>query len=826
MAIGDNKGSMDGKTAPGLLVAGPFLAFDYARLRLIRLGGFLVTWWPLLLPLPRIFWEWQIPSLSSNDHGYLGSSPIGAAVAGWNPFWDTPWLAQLLATAKWLAIGLILFRLNRVVLDWPQKLRHRRQKRGAQSTSENGHVSAGDNRDGFPYGHLVLMALLTGGYLVHELGFNARLIEIIGGTVDEMQVEAIEQWGRTISGIAVSLLFVGAWLRNCEFRDRPIRVRIWGAIAITVVCVKVTWDLQGALIDFYVSSPREYLLPYLTILALYVATLIILVLVWLVVCIRYPMSRVASLLAFVPILVVIASFDSVEALRPGLSPQVGVERQHSYLLTLVRKAVSADRYEIDGLPLPRTARDTPEGMAFMAMFPIFGEVVRPREDFLSRHEDLVWYGTIDDEGKFGKIFDGYQKANKELCVEYTKTYVPGSEKFSKNEKKRRKAAHQEWAKTTNEAFGVNLSPDEAPEYFPPGMSRKQFAENGLVAARFRGNFLRDANFPAGCCTALKPWLDRDEFLQSVYPQMVPELAAQEVMKTDDPRKFGNVSDDGSTSIGAQASRAFWVPFWALVFSMLGALTHLWKTLYFILAYLVRATGLRLRGAPGNSLTARLIKKIWPNETPVMALEADHAAEVEVRRIHWLKIGLALGIALISVAIYYATNRINGPIFSEDNRDALIENRPVVGRLSYWAVNMQHFAYPINKAAYSVIMPTFESSPKRLIQDWLENLGGSLEQRTDGCAIYDSTLQKNRSNEKRPDPNGFDLAHLQSVDFYLRMFSPSLWLRDMVLAWYWSYQRISNELSSWSRSGSAVRDMESRIIRVEDIDQIAVSGVRQ
>lgn len=51
-----------------------------------------------------------------------------------------------------------------------------------------------------------VLVILTACYLIFELGFNARLLDVVGGTATPDQVESIEKYGRTLSGIAVALV--------------------------------------------------------------------------------------------------------------------------------------------------------------------------------------------------------------------------------------------------------------------------------------------------------------------------------------------------------------------------------------------------------------------------------------------------------------------------------------------------------------------------------------------------------------------------------------------------------------------------------------------
>ena len=88
---------------------------------------------------------------------------------------------------------------------------------------------------------LILIAL-TIVYLCFELGFNARLLDVVGGDVDPKAVEDVEFYGRSLSGIAAALVVLQLMWRR--------RLRIdtigpsWKKIGL--------WSLATAVIVFMV----------------------------------------------------------------------------------------------------------------------------------------------------------------------------------------------------------------------------------------------------------------------------------------------------------------------------------------------------------------------------------------------------------------------------------------------------------------------------------------------------------------------------------------------------------------------------------------------
>ena len=52
----------------------------------------------------------------------------------------------------------------------------------------------------------LILIVLTIVYLCFELGFNARLLDVVGGNVEPAAVEDVEFYGRSLSGIAAALV--------------------------------------------------------------------------------------------------------------------------------------------------------------------------------------------------------------------------------------------------------------------------------------------------------------------------------------------------------------------------------------------------------------------------------------------------------------------------------------------------------------------------------------------------------------------------------------------------------------------------------------------
>ncbi|MFN7757542.1 MAG: hypothetical protein ACK5RP_08790 [Betaproteobacteria bacterium] len=73
---------------------------------------------------------------------------------------------------------------------------------------------------------------LTIVYLIVELAFNARLLDVVGGTPSLHEIERIEVWGRLLSGAAVALVALQVlWAR----RASSLTVFLFSAACVVAV---------------------------------------------------------------------------------------------------------------------------------------------------------------------------------------------------------------------------------------------------------------------------------------------------------------------------------------------------------------------------------------------------------------------------------------------------------------------------------------------------------------------------------------------------------------------------------------------------------------
>lgn len=100
---------------------------------------------------------------------------------------------------------------------------------------------------------LFLLAATT-VYLLIELGFNARLLDVAGAPSSSSALLGIEQWGRLISGFAVALAFWGFLFKIADDQGWETGTTVgWFVGFTTIIMVSVYW-LETTIIDSQVKA--------------------------------------------------------------------------------------------------------------------------------------------------------------------------------------------------------------------------------------------------------------------------------------------------------------------------------------------------------------------------------------------------------------------------------------------------------------------------------------------------------------------------------------------------------------------------------------------
>ena len=101
-----------------------------------------------------------------------------------------------------------------------------------------------------------ILLFITGLYLVFEVAFGARLLDVVGATTDIHDIEQIEKSGRVISGIAIMILlwsfFVFPYIRKLHAKQHP-RLFSKGLFALLLtagISLFVSYQLQQGILNY------------------------------------------------------------------------------------------------------------------------------------------------------------------------------------------------------------------------------------------------------------------------------------------------------------------------------------------------------------------------------------------------------------------------------------------------------------------------------------------------------------------------------------------------------------------------------------------------
>jgi hypothetical protein len=415
----------------------------------------------------------------------------------------------------------------------------------------------GNRKDGFRYHHLLFVIVLTPIYLWFELAFGVRLLDAMSGIVVLNDTNAIEHWGRLISGAAVALLLLSNWLGQCEKQVIRLPIAIAVGFGITILSFIIAWWAQGKVLDFYVQRSREEIPLSLAFLF---GTLLIgyfLFRLWL----RYATEAVRSRYVWlsIGILVMMALGAGQSALLSGKSETaiavLGAERQATATLTVVRRALVAETYTLDDPEHDNRALFSPEGKAYLALFPVFGRVL-DQEKFAQDRPRLVAEIMYSDwQRDYGETsYSGYTAVDADLVAIYEGPYARG--------------------KNTYQIDGTII---------PAGLSFAAFQKHPVPVKRLRSEM--------GCFDCeLAMGMDRESFGREIFKWTQAHNVNKAVETLSDPKSFE------SGRYGERAARVYWAPILALLFSMAGAFIHVFKLLVTITAYFHRLTFNRIDSA--------------------------------------------------------------------------------------------------------------------------------------------------------------------------------------------------------------------------------------
>ena len=521
----------------------------------------------------------------------------------------------------------------------------------------------GNRSDGFRYRHLRLMIVLTPLYLWLELSFGVSLLDKMGSSLPIDATRSVEHWGRLISGIAFALIFLKIWFQQCEKWNRAWPVRVLVSLAIVVFSIALMWQVQDAVIEFHVKRTAAGIAVALAALGLVLVAGGLLVRGWLTRSMANRRRGVPTTLAGLAILFAIgatllAHLDPLlEAVtrRAGfedrMTHDLGIERQRAAKLTVIRRGLQLGHYNSDTLPVTPEAADSAEGKAALALFPIVAsgmDISGFAADEKRVVRELMYHDWDRDNGD--AAYADYQGVEREITQLHAGPYTALSREYEATLAARgREAADSAWNKGIREVLeGGSM---------PPGLSFEEFVAHPAML-----RFMRMALACIDC--TFRHGMPRAELTRELHKWTEAQNVQTTLSNLDSPEHFESGHD------GESAARTYWVPIWALLFSMVGAVVHLFKMAFTLTEY-VQRRAFQAVGAADSVLANRIV---------------GHS-----RRL------IALGILMLSLFIFFSDNRVTANANYVRLHQAMWASQPVVGAIAaHWTINAQGLLYPFTR----------------------------------------------------------------------------------------------------------------------------------
>lgn len=424
----------------------------------------------------------------------------------------------------------------------------------------------GNRKDGFRYHHLLFVVVVTPLYLWLELAFGVRLLDAMGTHVRIEETEAIGHSGRLISGAAVALFLLTGWFRQCEKKDLGLGRAAAVSLLIVLLSFFVTWHVQELILKFYVKRSHAELPWAFASLAVLCAAGYGLYHLWLNKLAGKGRLRYLWLVLGAVVLLGLG-YVQTQLLRTadtGRLNRLGIERQQTATLTIYRRGLQEGLVTLPGGDHPPWALSSPEGKAYLALFPIFAQVY-DQEAFAAQRPRLIAELAYRDwDAEYGaQVFAGYQEVEQRLAGRYALEYQGSRRPMPLGDRS-----------------------------VPPGLSAAEFKHAEPVQRWLRTELACfDCDFTMG--------MSRESFGRELF-KWTRQREVQQAIED-----FGSPETFKSGEWGDRAARTYWAPILALLFSMLGVFVHVFRLFVTLAAYRHRVTFNRV-GASDSPLANEVL----------------------------------------------------------------------------------------------------------------------------------------------------------------------------------------------------------------------------
>ena len=481
-----------------------------------------------------------------------------------------------------------------------------------------------------------IMLVLTATYLLVELGFNARLLDTVGGTATVEEIDSIEIYGRWISGAALTLFFWSGLFKKA-FASKPHILRLVIKMVVSAaVCCTTMYAIQEAII------------------------------------------------------------------RTVVAVSSGEARARAAVLVPLAHILTKEDVSLTGLDVTAKDYQTPEGKSFLATFALQALAVPEFGDKMRKVADDM-FGRIAEEARGGssKAYLAYIESQREIEKQFQGEYARGNRSYQTaldDIPARQQAA---WADYERSLAQKRWTPATVPSIYA-GRVRSNVQKkvpvpnnwrpsdratfNAVVAQRVQQEALREFakksnDVPPNLTLAqfmltpnvqkkwrealkiaggvrLSPNLSEKQFAATVFDEIIAADVSK--LKSDRMAPPQSYAEGGlRATLGRDSIRALAVPPIALFFSLIGALTHLFKCVLWTV-------------------------KIFAN-LPSLIIFAS----------------AVVYFGLVIIVPFQFTNRFTEqPLFNKlevDTRTHMpLGTGYAVAGMVRWAIQMQHYFYPVNE----------------------------------------------------------------------------------------------------------------------------------
>jgi len=420
---------------------------------------------------------------------------------------------------------------------------------------------------------------LTAIYLVCELAFNARLLDVVGSGASHSDIATVETYGRALSSIAVALVVLQLMMRRT--RQHPQSA------------APVAQSPSGRRLAIVVSCGVAAALTYAGLKAL------------------------------------------VDHLVEQTPPQA---RRTAMTLVLLQQALLDGRAQLAGLNEDRELLGTPAGKAFLALFPAMAMSVQNVDAKLQAGKLQLLRAKLEAaSGGVQHVYNSYRAGAARIAGAYERHYAPASAQILGVDEEIDRAHRKAWADYAAKLAKQRLHPNDVPIYLhhrvrqqvinagvpverswqphdepgfrravaskvrsridavkkrfsgiPPGLSYPAYFAHPSVQAQIRAA----AKLPDGI-TVKPAYASAEQFMREVYTPMIEREAARELARLDAPvEQFASGGE--LEQRGLDGARALLVPPLALFFSLVGAIGHTAKLGYLVADLALAIFGRRMR----------------------------------------------------------------------------------------------------------------------------------------------------------------------------------------------------------------------------------------